>query len=359
MTYLMDKLKNDPAWGVSTRKKAPVYLGTYLKTNNPADLEYVTKDDLKHLPTLAEIEANGDFKKTPKAYHLHAKDNLVIGFDIEPACSDTWLKFLGNLKVHYREYSMHNGWHFLIQLNREKLSDKTLMMIASETERKHAEQTKYGPLEYEIMMNKHWLTVTQKTHGDFISLSEDADPIIYHWLNDESKNWKQLKHVKEINPESIGIHASQLAKNIHHYLFSKHIVERVRDLDPSDYQHATGGNDTSLYEYVVACTLAGSLNYRLSNLTSFEEKMLYEHVDLDQELTIADKVQATALELGNILQPRPKWNELRDGLPWLVFTAKRAWDYIQSSDEDEENSNEATNNSEKVDKKANQIQQDK
>lgn len=331
MDYLMDKLKMDAAWGLSNDKKRPVYTTKFIHSNNPQDLTLVNKADLSHLSTLLAIESKPQIADIRKAYHLHASDNLVIGFDVEPRCSKTWLDFFKQLPAHYREYSNHYGIHLLMKLNRLKLTPKAFNMLLERTEIKTKMQTSDGMLEYELIMNNHWITITQNIchGGKILTLNEDAPKIVYDILNYESKTWQ--KEQKTISVLDIKKNVSPLAKKMKATLFgNNNIVDRCNELSLADFE-----NDDSAYEYEVAIKLAGYLNWRIEHPKDFDNYNLFGDSTLIHQIDISDRIQATALEMEEILPKRQKWAEKRHQLPWLIYVAKRAWDYILANDDED------------------------
>ena len=330
MTLLMDELKNNHAWGLSDDKKRPVYAEKFIKTNQKSDLTLVTKKDLQHLSTLIDIESKPQLKSVNKGYHVHAADNLVIAFDVEPRCSNEWLSVFRALPTHYREYSNHYGLHLFFKLNRLKLSKAAFDMVLERTEIKTKENTKDGMLEYEIIMNNHWITVTQKIchGGKILNIDEDAPQVVYDELNSKAEAWKKTNSNSLISVSDISESVSPLAKRIKMTLFNTNdIVDRAKELSIDDF-----ADDDSRYEYNVAIKLAGYLNWRINNPQSFDSSILFGNSVAIHDISISDRIQATALEMEDILPKRAKWNERRNQLPWLVFVAKRAWDYILAND---------------------------
>lgn len=330
MTLLMDELKNNHAWGLSDDKKRPVYAEKFIKTNQKSDLTLVTKKDLQHLSTLIDIESKPQLKGVNKGYHVHAADNLVIAFDVEPRCSNEWLSVFRALPAHYREYSNHYGLHLFFKLNRLKLSKAAFDMVLERTEIKTKENTDDGMLEYEIIMNNHWITVTQNIchGGKILNIDENAPQIVYDVLNRRAEAWEKTNSNSLISVSDISESVSPLAKRIKMTLFNTNdIVDRAKELSIDDF-----ADDDSRYEYNVAIKLAGYLNWRINNPQSFDSSILFGNSVAIHDISISDRIQATALEMEDILPKRAKWNERRNQLPWLVFVAKRAWDYILAND---------------------------
>lgn len=342
-TYLMDVLANEHNWGISSNKKVPLFVGEFLITNNPQDIEPVNRENIKNLPTLKDIDLNHSFDKTNRAYHMRAGKNLVVGFDIEnfegkifdkigfkaPHRTDpVFLNWFANQPAHYREYSMHYGIHLLYQLNSAKLSNDALAMLAQNTEYKYKGVVNGKKLEYELMMNNHWLTFTRNTFGKVSDLSVPTPDWVYDLINSIGAKWTKPVEAKALD---ITKDASELAKWISALSpFKQSYVEKLRD----DYSIDDFKDDDSYYEFSIALKLV------------FKLKQYYEYCDSGQgsgftlttlsnktkgakkrfsDISPADSIWAIAIVLKKIVPKRDKQSEYRDNLPWLVYVAEKAW----------------------------------
>lgn len=326
MVQLIDKIGNESSFGVSSKDKVPLNVINYLTSHNPQDIMKVNASDLENhnLATLSQINACPSFNHTNRAYHMHAADNLVVGFDIEPRCWANYLAYFAQLPAHYREYSMHNGIHLLYQLKREKLSPTAVKMVALRTEYKFKDLVNQQPLEYELMFNNHWLTLTRRTFGQQDDLNTPVPEVIYQLINQEAENWAESKRaVKNLD---VSKQASKLAHEIAD-LVDISAIDKLKNYDVTDFK-----NDDSYYEYNIALRLAGILYKRLYDEPKPMDAM---HLNTDPKLIDHnDYIWATALLLANVVPKRKKDDEERDGLPWLVYTAKTACQYILASNDD-------------------------
>lgn len=320
MVQLIDKIGNERSFGVSSDEKVPLNVLNYINSNGLEPITKVTSEDLSshHLATLIEINNCKSFDKTNRAYHMHAADNLVVGFDIEPRCWSNYLAYFATLPAHYREYSMHNGIHLLYELDRTKLLPAAVTMIATRTEYKFKDLVNNQPLEFELMFNNHWLTLTKRVFGKQDDLSTPVPEVIYQVINEESLAWEQSKRqVKDIELKG---KSSEVAKKICNLLdISK--VNELKELTVADFKY-----DDSYYEYNIALRIAGALYQRLYVKPKPMDAM---YLGINTEMVKHDDfIWATALLLESIVPKRDKDNEERDGLPWLVYTAKQACLYI-------------------------------
>lgn len=320
MSYLIDKIKNENNFCVSDVKKMPLNVKNYLQTLNIQDIKPVTKEDLlqHNLASLNEIDACASFDNTNRAYHMHASDNLIVGFDVEPRCSSNYLAYFAQLPAHYREYSMHNGIHLLYQLDRRKLISAAIEMLSNRTVHKFKGQVNNQPLEYEIMLNNHWLTLTRRTFGKQLELEQAIPDEIYQLINQIASDWRDHNHV--IEAISVSSHVSETAKKIAD-LIDDSQVQKLKEFDISDFS-----DDDSLYEYNIALRIAGIFYNRLYvNPRPLDAMHLQENPSLTSK---SDLVIATALELEKIVPKRKKDEEFREGIPWLQYIAKKACEYI-------------------------------
>ena len=318
MAQLIDKIANDPNFAVSDIHKMPLNVGEYLLTRTTADIHPVKKSDMDHLPTLNEIDACPDFKNTNRAYHVHAATNLIVGFDIEPRCSKSYLAYFAVLPAHYREYSMHNGIHLLYQLDRKKLTSEATQMLAKRTEYKFKDIVNQQPLEYELMMNNHWLTLTRRTFGTQNDLATPVPKEIYELINHIALDWQLSSH----NEEQVNL--SETASKTAHAIADMIDYDKVEQLQ--EYTLADFSNDDSRYEYNIAIRIAGIINNRLYYAPKPLDAM---YLKCDPALVSKDDfIWATALLLEKSVPPRDKDKQKREGLPWLVYVAKQACTYV-------------------------------
>lgn len=320
MVQLIDKIGNERSFGVSSNDKVPLNVVDYIDSQGQEPITKVTAQDLanQHLATLTQINSCPSFAKTNRAYHLHAADNLVVGFDIEPRCWSQYLAYFANLPAHYREYSMHNGIHLLYQLDRTKLIPAATTMVAMRTEYKFKDIVNGQPLEYELMFNKHWLTLTRRVFGKQDDLKTPVPDSIYQLINQEALSWEQSK--RQVKDIKLSEEASALAQKITN-LMDVSQIDDLKELTIADFK-----NDDSYYEYNIALRIAGILYKRL-----YVKPKPMDHMYLGQDgstISHVDFIWATALLLENIVPKRKKDNEERDNLPWLVYTAKQACLYI-------------------------------
>lgn len=342
--YLMDQMSKEKNWGISSDEKVPIFCGDFLQTHDPRDLTPITKADMDKLPTLVQLDQNYELQDVIRCYHMHANTNLIVAFDVEPKSDPSFLKWFASQDAHYREYSMHYGVHLFYHLNRARLSDTAVEMLTTETERKMEYKVNGKLLSYEYMMNNHWLTFTRRKFGNMIPLSQDAPDWVYDLTEKLANDWIQTRHKKiEIN-YNIQDHASDLAKKMAQGLFTS---DRLNQRLTHEITLDAYNDDDSKYEYNVAIRLAGYLEWRINNPRPFDV-MLTNGLPLTS-ISLNDRIWAVSLKLKDIVPARDKDNEMRDGLPWLVYVSKTAYDYLidpanQSDSDSSDDDNSAEEN---------------
>lgn len=332
----LDWLASDPNWGASDNKKRPLYFGDFLQTNNPDDISFATKDKLDKLPTLNQLDEHPSLNSVNRAYRLHASDNLVISIDVEPASHQSYLDYYAKLPAHYAEYSRNNGIHLYYRLKRGKLSPSVLNMILTSSVYKYPNKidTLETPLPfvYEVLMNQHWVTFTEKTILDNnLKLEEDAPDEIYQMLEHiASIQQKKLDlsgasvSISAIEPSETALKLADLVRE------NKKAIKTISELDVSDYN-----NDDSSYEFACAIRLSYLLLNRLSNPKPFDASYL----DCDiNDIHYDDKIQAIIELIQDIIPERNKhMGHIINGIPYLLHFVQKAFYAAEQSHKPNQN----------------------
>lgn len=319
----IDWLAKDPNWGASDDQKRPLYFGDFLKTNNPQDISMATLDKLDKLPTLDEMDAHPSLFEVNRAYRLHASDNLVVSFDIEPASHPSYLAHYAAMPAHYSEYSRNNGIHLYYRIRRNRLSPDALNLILQTTVYKYPNkidtlQTPV-PFIYELILNNHWVTFTEKVITDHVlPLHEDAPDEIYHMIEHAATINKQRIDLSDANL-SVELESTELSQKLANLIREnkKKMVE-LAELTPMDYE-----DDTSRYEFACASKICFMLSNRLANPKAFDAMFL--EVDLEN-IDYADKINAVLEVLVEVIPEREKHVKHRiNGVPYLLYITQKAW----------------------------------
>lgn len=317
-------IEKESAWGVSDDQKRPLYVGRYLETKNPSDIDVAYMEYLDKLPNLIQINANPSFNETNRAYRLHAADNLVVSFDIEPKSDPSYLAHFASLPAHYAEYSRNNGVHLYYKLSHTRLSEKAIDMVTTKTVYKYsnlkevAENPTIKPLEYELLMNNHWVTFTNKPIiNENITIQVDVPDSIYDQINRiaESLSTISTEYIDlEIEETELSEKLKELIKE------NKKYLNELKELTKLDFN-----DDESLYEYNIIFRLAGVLERRLNRPQVYDAMYLETAIE---DIDISDKIAAVASLAKDILEFRDKHNTVRENQPWLVYNARKAYEWI-------------------------------
>lgn len=328
--YLIDKIGKEHTWGISrTTDKAPLYVGDFLVSNDPRDIHAATKDEIDHrLPTLFDINRHHSFDRTNRAYHMHANKNLVIAFDIEPRCDIRFLNWFATQPAHYREFSLHYGIHLMYQLDVTKLSDNAINMLNTRTECKFKGTSNGLPFEYELMINKHWLTLTRNTFGKVDDLSVPVPQWVYDLIESYAKDYVEVTQNKQVN---LAESASDIAKWLAiSPIFPQAFKDKLKDnFSVEDYS-----NDDSLYEWHMAVKIGNQFkSWEYQDKLSDNPMFLKAFVSVTgktsmSDLNESDIVWAIGLVLKEVVPARDKDNEFRHNVPWLIDVANSAWNWV-------------------------------
>lgn len=321
-------IATDPAWGASDNQKRPLYLGKFLNTDNPTTIEFASIEHLDSLPTLDEIDNHPSLANTNRAYRLHASDNLAVSFDIEPSSDQSYINFYATLPAHYAEYSRNNGIHLYYRVNKNRLSPAALNMVLTATVYKYPNKldpvTTPKPFEFELLMNNHWVTFTEKTiHNNVLPLSEDAPDEIYQ-LIEHAASIHQEKVDLSNAVSDITIESTDISKKLATMIRENHErLDAIKDIDEVEYESA------SSYEFSCALRISYMLLYRLNNPHAYDAMFLETSLtDIDE----SDKINAVLEVLLEVIPERPKhFNHLINGIPYIMFTCQRAYHTAMSN----------------------------
>lgn len=183
---------------------------------------------------------------------------------------------------------------------------------------------------YEVLFNDHYVTFTKKmdTAKPVTNFNEDtaAKARLVGFLETIAKLDEERKEERELAKQ----YRIEFANN---YLSEEkqEVVEKFIGLSPFDApkQQAMAksasefGDDESRYEMSVANGFASNV-LKIHGLL----KDTISYRDMANSLTEQDLVYAIYLLLREQVPYRGKHDEDRDGLPWLLYTSKRAYEYI-------------------------------
>lgn len=331
---LIAHLSNDQYWTVSDDDKRPVNARILLDTGAVYN---ATFDKGSPLVTLNELDADQNLQCVNRAYRLQARQNRVIAVDIEPSAPEDMKERALTFPAHYTELSKNGGVHLLILVPEDLITEDNRYMfdelsVFKEPVPKDKDGKETRSAHFEVLFNDHFVTFTKRmlVEKPFIDYNQDErakrqlSKFLYDILrmDEKKKEERELAKLYRIGMmESIVSEEKQ--KEIENFISLKpfeNAKEQALNKDVSDF-----GGDGSRYEMSVANGLAFHA-IRIYNLAkdtiSFKKNA--------ESLTEKDLAYAIYLLLSETVPYRDKHDEVRDGLPWLLFTSKRAYEYVQA-----------------------------
>ncbi|MGX1195821.1 hypothetical protein [Metabacillus sp. SLBN-84] len=332
---LIQHLTQDPYWTVSDDHKRPVNARILLDTGSVYNVKF---DGEWPLVTLQELDADLNLQAVNRAYRLRARENRVIAIDVEPDAPDAMKQDALAFPAHYTELSKNGGVHLLIlvpedlitQENRYMFED--LSVFKEPVPKPDDPSVKARGAYFEVLFNDHFVTFTKRmlTNKLCIDYNQDsaAKEKLREFLDGIVKMDKQRKKERELAKQyRIGVMKSlvdeEKEKTIQSFLAIKPFEkarEQAASKSASDF-----GEDYSRYEMSVANGLAFHV-IRLHDLAK-DTISLRKMAD---SLIEQDLAYAIYLLLKEVAPHREKHDETRDGLPWLLFTSKRAYEYVKA-----------------------------
>lgn len=332
---LITHLSSDPYWTVSDDNKRPVNARILLDTESVYNVKF---DGEWPLVTLNELDANQNLQAVNRAYRLRARENRVIAIDVEPGAPDSMKQEVLHFPAHYTELSKNGGVHLLILVPEDLITPENrymfddLSVFKEPVPKPKSSDEKPRDAYFEVLFNDHFVTftkrmLTQKPCIDYTQ-NPDAKATLAGFLDTIVQMDKQRKKERELAKQyRIGMMKNLIdeekEKMIESFIAIKPFEkarEQAEGKTVSDF-----GDDYSRYEMSVANTLAFHTirAHRLAKDTvSFR--------DMANAFTEQDLAYAIYLLLKETVPYRDKHDEDRDGLPWLLFTSKRAYEYVKA-----------------------------
>ncbi|MCR6108582.1 hypothetical protein HXA34_20040 [Salipaludibacillus agaradhaerens] len=332
---LIKRLSKDPYWTVSDDNKRPVNARLLLDTGNTYNIKF---DGEWPLVTLDELDADKNLQAVNRAYRLRARENRVIAVDVEPDAPESMKQEVLKFPAHFTELSKNGGVHLLILVPEDLINSENRYMFDELSvfkepvpKPKDASEKPRGA-HFEVLFNDHFITftkrmLTQKPCVDYSQESEAKD-MLARFLDNIVQMDKQRKKERELAKQyRIGMMKNiideEKEKMIKDFISIKPFEkakEQAKNKSINDF-----GGDASRYEMSVANGIAFH-TIRAHKLA----KDTVSFRDIAEPLDEQDLAYAVYLLLKDVVPHREKHDEDRDGLPWLLFTSKRAYEYVQA-----------------------------
>lgn len=332
---LVHHLSNDPYWTVSDDNKRPVNARLLVDTGSVYNVKF---DGEWPLVTLHELDNNTNLQAVNRAYRLRARENRVIAVDVEPSAPENMKQDVLGFPAHYTELSKNGGVHLLILVPEDLITPENRYMFDELSVFKEPVPKPKDPNEkpreahFEVLFNDHFVTFTKRMLTEKPCIDYSQDPVAKAKLTGFLDNIVQMDAQKKKEREIAKQYRIGMMKNIiddekeeviQSFIAIKPFEkakEQAESKTVSDF-----ADDYSRYEMSVANGLAFS-TIRAHNLA----KDTRSFREMAKSLTEQDLAYAIYLLLQETVPYREKHDETRDGLPWLLFTAKRAYEFVKA-----------------------------
>ena len=334
---LIASMAQDANWTMSDMEKRPINARTFIDTGI---LENYTYDSIDPLVTLPELDSDPNLQAVNRAYRLKARQNRIIAVDVEPeAPLDMKLESL-NMPAHFTELSMNGGVHLVIQVPEDCINDENrymfddLSVVKEVIPNDPATNKPYQrPAFYEVILNDHFVTFTKRMIVDKPCVDYNADPAAKEQLQRFLANLVSMDKERKKERELAKKFRIEMAEGKHLDPEKKQAIDRfiglrffdVAKQQAHEKQLSDFGEDSSRYEMAVANGIA---YHTVKNINLAEDTISFR--DLALSLSETEIIHAIYLLLRDVVPYREKHDEDREGLPWLLFTSKRAYEYVKA-----------------------------
>lgn len=317
---IISKIKNEAEWTVSSDKKIPVDMkffldnrGSIRPANVLSDIYPLVPLDDTMIPELDGIN---------RTYHLHAAQNHIFMVDIEPKASDELLNSGIKFPANYTEISKNGGVHLLIEVPNDLINKENEYLF-------NGTVFKTPSGEFEYIFNNHFITFTKrivydKPLADFennpnekMQLKQLLNSIVE--MDKDRKAAREAAQLEKATYNPNDIHESLIKRLLKTSVLKQTIVNQKRK-DPNDVD-----NDMSVFEHKIAIACAGRVDYVLSYFKTMPQSRII-YADFSE----SDAIRTIELMLIEILDHREKHDEVRYGMPWLVYQASDSLSYVKA-----------------------------
>lgn len=287
---LIQRIKNSPKWTISDKNKRPIDMQTLKRVGKIKGAEYTNQQCLMTLPELCDFIPDA----SNHAFYLDAlKDGFVV-LDIEPKCPEVIKRKMLSFPYLYGEISMSGkGIH--------------LLFLLPECIKKYPAAQKKVVLKeengfYEILMN-HYVTFTRRTISPYYNIPDETN------RNAFIKLFEQMaKEQIEISRENISIENMKPNEIPMQDFIIDILMHQNYRKNPENF-----ANDMSKYEYAYI----GYLHYKLKMLLTVDTIQQTQH-----QYTVQEKAWLLYYTAREKIPYRPKHEEKRYGLPWLLYLCR-------------------------------------
>lgn len=296
----VQKIAQNQRWTMSTNKKMPIDMKVLLEEHRIQGASIYGD----HNPYISLYELTDNLPTAINAtYSLNAMLDGIVILDIEPKCPDNIKLEMLQLPFLYAEVSMSgNGIHLILPAPYETDDDKTIVQTCAAMQ----EENKW----YEFLIN-HNITFTKRVLVDYYgNVLTGGNANVRKWWDPLVKKAKDRHIYKTTNGEELLEEPEIYAKEE----ILDAVINRTREYGKTldDFK----GNHSS-YEF-------GMFSYYSKHVLNYI-KTIRNHTYTDNEI-----IWLLYLCVKEKLEPRDKHNELRNGIPYLLYSAERIYQSIQS-----------------------------
>lgn len=336
---IIKRMKEDKKWTVSDKKKRPIDI---LHFHETGDIQMAEEDEITGIPlaTLPFIDAIDDLDFVNRTYRLNARNNRIICIDVEPYADNELKSAIYNSPVSYIELSQNGGLHALIQVPETFITDENrylfdeLSVFKEPTLKENGEDVRTG--RYEILLNDHYTTFTKRIMRIITEEPDYNEPKNKAWLeqflqnivNMDKERQKTREQIRKIQIEGIESQLSDEQKNRIKKISMLPAFDEIKE----ELELKINNNATDLSEmemYIANSAMGYTIN------TIKRAKATRSYGKLASRMTEIEIVYIVYNMLQDVLPYREKHEEFRQGVTWLLYTAKKAYAYTMAKRKEE------------------------
>lgn len=328
---LIQFIQNDNQWTISNKDKEPVDAVHLLERQLVRNARVL--DDPYPLVSLTRLNNDENLAYTNRAYRLQAQHNRIFVVDVEPSASPELLKFAVEFPAHYTEISRNGGVHLLIKIPENMITPENEYLLTTTVVKSQAKDA-----DLEVILNDHYITFTKKMVmdkeiADFVNNQHDRERLSKFLTNivkmdEKAKLDRELKRKLAVNFDDSNVQKELVEELANSMPFVKFINKQKENKSPEDFN-----NDMSRYEASVSTSCAGYTRYYMKKVLPGTQVLQRKFKDMTDNDWIYLAYKLTEF----IVDERDKHNEIRGGLPWLLYLAQGGWTFILASEEKEKN----------------------
>lgn len=326
---IIAQIKHDKRWTVSDKQKRPIDI---LLLKETGEIKMAEMDEFKMIPLsdLPFIDSIEELDFVNRTYRLQAHKNRIICIDVEPY-ADPELKFsILNSPVGYAELSENGGIHALIKVPESFINDENrylfdeLSVFKEPTLKENGKEVRTG--RYEVLINDHYTTFTKRIMKDI-----DTEPdyttgenkqwlenFIAHIVKEDQERQKVREQIRKIQLEGVENELNDEQKSRVRKIMTLPAFDEIKEELEIKLDGKT--TDMSEFEMYMANSATG---YTLNIIKRAKTTRTYGKIA--SRLTEMEIIYIVYYLLQDVLPFREKHDEFRQGVPWLLHLAQKAY----------------------------------